>query len=345
MNINNLINEIKSNYDNDELAQIINELKLLLVKQESIVETECNCPHCNSTNFIKYGKRNEYQCYICKECKKTFTKKTNTITHYSKISKEIWESFIEYEFAGMTLKEESYFTHLSKTTCFHMRHRLYSICHKYMETIKMKGQTEIDASYTKINLKGTKPKNMPRLSKKRGNGSAFSGISHHKVCIIAATDENDNIFMRISGLGSESFEKYKKYSSTFKDSNLLVSDSKSSISQFSNHLGLKHDKIPVKPNQKRYTTDNGNSIQSLNEICKIVSNITHKYHGVNLRYLEEYISFNCLKKMLSYRFKRTEYYDELMKIIKDIKLKNTKPSIPVDLAEAYWEYNYGIYRH
>ena len=52
------------------------------------------------------------------------------------------------------------------------------------------------------------------------------------MCIIAATDENDNIFMRISGLGSESFEKYKKYSSTFKDSNLLVSDSKSSISQF-----------------------------------------------------------------------------------------------------------------
>ena len=48
-----------------------------------------------------------------------------------------------------------------------MRHRLYSICHKYMETIKMKGQTEIDASYTKINLKGTKPKNMPRLNKKK----------------------------------------------------------------------------------------------------------------------------------------------------------------------------------
>ena len=44
-------------------------------------------------NFIKYGKRNEYQCYICKECKKTFTKKTNTITDYSKISKEIWGKF------------------------------------------------------------------------------------------------------------------------------------------------------------------------------------------------------------------------------------------------------------
>ena len=70
MNINNLINEIKSNYNNDELAQIINELKLSLVKQESIVEADCKCQHCNPTNFIKYGKRNEYQCYICKECKK-----------------------------------------------------------------------------------------------------------------------------------------------------------------------------------------------------------------------------------------------------------------------------------
>lgn len=78
--------------------------------------------------------------------------------------------------------------------------------------------------------------------------------------------------------------------------------------------------------KNRYTTDNSNSIQSLNEICKIVPDITHKYHSINLRYLEEYISFcNCLKKMLSYRFKKTEYYNELMKIIKDIKLKNTKP--------------------
>ena len=41
-----------------------------IFKQESIVETECKCPHCNSINFIKYGKRNEYQCYIRKECKK-----------------------------------------------------------------------------------------------------------------------------------------------------------------------------------------------------------------------------------------------------------------------------------
>ena len=37
-----------------------------------------------------------------------------------------------------------------------MRHRLYLVCYKYIETIKMKGQTEIYASYTKINIKCTK---------------------------------------------------------------------------------------------------------------------------------------------------------------------------------------------
>ena len=60
------------------------------------------------------GKETNTNAIFVKNAKKTFTKKTNTITHYSKISKEILESFIEYEFAGMTLKEESYFTHLSK---------------------------------------------------------------------------------------------------------------------------------------------------------------------------------------------------------------------------------------
>ena len=39
--------------------------------------------------------------------------------------------------------------------------------HVYLENIKLQGQTEIDCSYIKINLKGTKPNKMPRKSKKK----------------------------------------------------------------------------------------------------------------------------------------------------------------------------------
>ena len=50
---------------------------------------------------------------------------------------------------------------------------------------------------------------MSRYSKKRDKQATYRGISHHKVAIVCITDENDHMLMKVSGLGSESFDKYK----------------------------------------------------------------------------------------------------------------------------------------
>ena len=43
---------------------------------------------------------------------------------------------------------------------------------------------------------------MRRYSKKRtSTSSPYKGISHHKICVITAIDEDDNIVMNIGGLG------------------------------------------------------------------------------------------------------------------------------------------------
>ena len=108
----------------------------------------------------------------------------------------------------MSLEGEAQILGKSKTTCFYMRHKLY---HASEITViqKLSGEVEIDAQYKSINLKEICPQNMPRYSKKRGEQDAYRGISHHKVAIISATDENDHMMMQVSGLGSESFNKYK----------------------------------------------------------------------------------------------------------------------------------------
>ncbi len=67
------------------------------------------------------------------------------------------------------------------------------------------------------------------LAKKRVTGkvqldAAYSGISHHKVCIVSAIDSQDNMFLNIVGLGVETFEKYKdcKYKFDILNSSLLI---------------------------------------------------------------------------------------------------------------------------
>lgn len=70
---------------------------------------------------------------------------------------------------------------------------------------------------------------MPRESKERGNTSAFRGISHHKISVVCAIDSNDHMIMQVTGLGSESFDKYEQIKPYFKDVKKIISDSKTSI--------------------------------------------------------------------------------------------------------------------
>ena len=60
----------------------------------------------------------------------------------------------------------------------------------------MSGEIEADEIYRCINLKGTPKNKMPRAFKPRTSGGTTTrGISSHKVCIMGAIDENDNMFL------------------------------------------------------------------------------------------------------------------------------------------------------
>jgi hypothetical protein len=96
-----------------------------------------------------------------------------------------WLAFLGCELNHLTLEQEAVVIGRTVTTCFNMRHILYSAVSKKVMSIRLSGITELDATYTKINLKGTKAKNMPRISKERGKhktsllGKNLAGVSHH----------------------------------------------------------------------------------------------------------------------------------------------------------------------
>ena len=53
---------------------------------------------------------------------------------------------------------------------------------------------------------------MKKINKHRGKHKStpyfhhLKGTSHHKICIVAATDEHDQMLFKIGGLGRESFK-------------------------------------------------------------------------------------------------------------------------------------------
>ena len=86
-----------------------------------------------------------------------------------------WIHFIELELYKMPLEGEAQVLGTSKITCFYMRHKLYHAASEIMGHQKLSGEVEIDTQYKSINLKGTRPQNMPRYSRKEANRLHIEG--------------------------------------------------------------------------------------------------------------------------------------------------------------------------
>lgn len=103
---------------------------------------------------------------------------------------------------------------------------------------------------------------MHRSSKHRGrkNASIYSrhlrGLSNHKVCLVTATDENDNILFKnilfkIAGLGQESYDRYDQLKEHFEKHSKIISDDNPCIQTFAHNNQMSTDVIPSLTNQKR----------------------------------------------------------------------------------------------
>lgn len=206
----------------------------------------------------------------------------------------------------------------------------------------------MDALHVSINLKGTKPNKMPRISKVRGKTSAFRGISHHKVCILSAIDENDQMVFEIQGLGCETTDKVNKMEEYFKKenkTNYLITDMKQCYNKLSENTGRLHDEIK----SEGHVSELGHSLADLNGLHSEFKLLYKRYRGVSIRHLQGYLDFFCFFKNLKYSI------DSILKqvnqtYVTSINEKSTlktkdihSKEIPIDLFEAYGEYQYGCF--
>ena len=313
------------------------------------------CPVCGGSHVIKWGFNNGSQRYKCKDCGKLFNRHTGTLLESLHCSEETLLKVIDAEIRGDSLKEIVYQTGLTESTCFLVRQRLHALAGIVVSGKKLTGQTEVDATYTKISLSGTKPENMPRYSKKRGKHQHIvgeekdlRGPSHHKICIITAIDEQDKIIYKVSGLGQESLEKYQQIREQMTDVKMIISDHCSSIVNFASEIGAVSDHLEHTNGEKHYTTPLGNSLGDVNQLHQELKDLIRASHGISTRHLQGYLDWLVYTKGLRYS---TERKDQAVKVYEDLKsvygyfrCKDVHSSEqPVSLREAYEEYHYGIF--
>ncbi len=321
---------------------------------ENLNRAICKCPHCGSSHIIRWGFNGKTQRFRCKECGKYFSSTTNTMFFASNTDYETWSSFIDCEIKGLTLREEAYTIHKSETTCFHMRHKLYKAAEKVQRSLKLKGNVEMDCTFLPINMKGTKPVNMPRRSKKRGKHkrAIHKYITENKepsLCIITAADDMDVILFKVSHCGGEHTEGYVKYDSCIDRKALIIADSSVQIKKYIKQTNRRSDLIPPDRKDKLiFTTANGNSLAKVNELHSELKKEWRNRHGISVRHIQGYIDWLVFTKKLRYSVRGEEsrhcaYIDLMTEKIPFINTEISRQPFPVDIHEAYGESYHGIY--
>ena len=250
-------------------------------KKEKQYCKKCGCL-LHKTGKTKTG----IQKYICSGCKTTSSETTDTIICHSKLPFEVWSNVIDNLLNGFSLRRIAEENNISLLSSFRLRHKILYALKAFIENIKLSGSIQSDEKYFSINLKGTKTENMPRYSKKRtSTTSPYRGISHHKICVVSSIDENDNLLLKIVGLGRCTTEMLKdSLGLKLNNAKSINADSASAYQEFCSEYKLTLNAIP-----SGFHNDGVFNISEINGIHSQLETWFSKFRGVSLRHLQEYL--------------------------------------------------------
>lgn len=304
-------------------------------KPEKLICDKCGC------KLYRNGKtKNGVQKYICSCCRKTISETTGTIICHSRLSFDVWKNVIDNLLNDFSIRRIAEENNISIRTSFMIRHKILLALKRFIEEITLKGTAQSDEKYFSINLKGTKKEKMPRYSKKRTSiKSPYRGISHHKVCVISTIDENDNLILRIAGLGRCTSEMLEEnIGEKVKKCTTVIADSASAYQSFCHKHNLKLIAIP-----SGFHSDGINNISEINGVHSQLETWLTNFRGVSTRHLQEYLDWFVYIFIMKKRFKlnkiKTESYSTLIVNNNYINVKDIcSIKMPIDLTIAYAEY-------
>ncbi|MGL4108447.1 transposase [Clostridium sp. LP20] len=257
-----------TNYDN------LNKFLGNLLGKELYISKKINtCPHCKSKSIIKYGNYKNGQRYKCKDCYKTFSKRTNTPWYYSKKSPYMWAKFIENMLKIDTLRNSAAKLKIDLTTAFYWRHKVLYALASLLDPIKLAESVEMGKLLVKENFKGDK-------------GAQFKEKKF--IWVIVASDNKEQVLAKAISKdvwNKRSFEE-NIYSRIDENSYLRTYGDR-----FLKAIEIKHNKEKTKED---YTMD-----KFLKEYVGELYSAMLSFHGVATKYLQHYmywITIFCVEK-------------------------------------------------
>lgn len=234
------------------------------------------CPHCASKR-ISEREVNGKNVYRCKDCRRSFSTKTGSLMHDSKIGFREWAIaifLVSTNIKGTPSTKLAHDLGITQKSAWYMTMRIreaYS-----MDTPKLKGQVEVDETYF-----GGKEANKPE-HKKLHKGRGPVG----KTAVLGAVDrETGNIVATvIDNTNKETLQGFIQ--DTVEEGSAVYTDSHKSYTGLE-ELGYEHTAVKHSANQYVIGMAHTNRIESFWSLMK--RGVTGVHHWVSVKHLPAYV--------------------------------------------------------
>lgn len=257
------------------------------VIQPRKVET---CPHCQSTHFVKNGKRNGKQNFRCRSCNKAFVEQTGTILFSMKKDISVLEKYVHCMIEKYPLRKCAEICNINVATAFAWRHKILDALQNMMAEVELDGIVEADETYSTISYKGHhRDFKLPRPAHKRGTPARKRGLSKEQVCVPCGINLDGKSVAKISNLGKPSLKDLQKVlSDKVAAGSVFVTDSLRPYQKLSLDMNLGHIRIP-----RGRRSVGAFNIQAVNNYHKRLKDLIFgTFKGVATKYLNNYLVYH-----------------------------------------------------
>lgn len=251
------------------------------------------CPYCGKKHIRRNGHRKDgTQKYVCADCGKSFTARTNTITAWSRMGLAIWKKYVDCMINKLPIRMAASECGISVRTAFIWRHKILDALGNMGKDVELSGIAESDDTYFALSFKGdhSKPKDfdMGRPPRKRGSDGISKGLSDDLVCVPCAVDRKGHSVAKASNLGGCSADNITTVlGDKIKSGTTFCTDGSKAQKKFADTHNL--DCIQLIGGRTKRGIFN---IQHINSYHSVLKQFIGNFKGVATKYLNNYLTWN-----------------------------------------------------
>ena len=244
-----------------------------------------HCPHCHTSQLIRWGSARGLPRYRCKSCGRTCNVLTGTPLARLR-QRPRWLRFAQALIDGVTIRQAAAQCAVHRNTALRWRRRFLDAPAQHQDA-QVHGIVEADETFFLKSLKGQR--HLPRAPRKRGGVGRTRGAGPDHVPVMVVRDRGGAMVDVI--LEKLDARHVKNALLPLVDTDaVLCTDGAAVYSAFARATGIAHQPLPLRGPRVRGAFH----IQHVNAYDSRLKNWIRRFHGVATRYLDQYLGWRRL---------------------------------------------------